>query len=103
MFDNYYVFQNTGVPWTANTTYELTVGIGNRLEPDEGALAIIGLTNSTQTPGSNNTLPYAKANGALANDPVLAVASRTVDSGPHGMLSFADYTVTFVTDANPPT
>ena len=101
MQENYYVFQNTGVPWVANTRYELTVGIGDRFEP-AGALAIIGLTHSTQTPGPTNTLPYANTSDALANDSVLATALRAVDFGGPGALIFADHTVTYVTGATPP-
>ena len=73
MQSTYYVFQNTGVPWAANTKYELTVGVGDRFEPS-GAMAIIGLTRSAQAPGPSNTLPYANTSDALANDPVLAAA-----------------------------
>ncbi len=101
MQQNYYVFQNTGVPWAANTMYELTVGLGDREDPI-GALAIIGLTHLSQTPGSTNTLPYANTSDALANNPVLAAASLAVDFGAQGNFTFADHTLTYVTGGTPP-
>ena len=102
MQGNYYVFQNTGVAWEADTSYTLTVGVGNRSQ-NPGALAIIGLTSSTQEPGPDNTLPYDNANDALENDPqFLSGAAATVDLGSDDQLTFTDYTVNFVTGSVPP-
>ncbi|MFT5188726.1 MAG: hypothetical protein ACI957_001748, partial [Verrucomicrobiales bacterium] len=98
---NYYVFQNTGTPWAPNTTYTLTVGVGNRGEP-AGALTIIGLTNLDEAPGPDNRLADANANAQLENDPLLAAASVTVDSGANPALSFTDNTVSYTTGAEAP-
>ena len=101
MQNNYYVFQNTGVQWAPKTRYELTVGVGDRSEP-AGALAIIGLTHSSQVPGPTNSLPYANTNDALVNDPLLAEASRAVDFGGTPNLTFTDFTLTYETGATSP-
>jgi hypothetical protein len=96
MQSNYYVFQNTGKAWKANTGYSLTVGVGNRGEP-AGALTIIGLASSTEAPGPDNTLPYQNANEFLEDPLYLSGAGMTIDSGANDRLSFTDYTVSFVT------
>ncbi|MEM7387682.1 MAG: hypothetical protein AAF514_22330, partial [Verrucomicrobiota bacterium] len=102
MQGNYYVFQNTGVPWKADTGYTLTVGVGNRGE-NPGALTIIGLTASAEEPGPDNTLPFANANDYLEDALYLSGAGMTIDSGANPSLSFTDYTVSFVTGAIAPT
>ncbi|MFT5406434.1 MAG: hypothetical protein ACI9DF_005295 [Verrucomicrobiales bacterium] len=101
MQGNYYVFQNTGVAWLANSGYTLTVGVGNRGEP-AGALTIIGLTSSAEAPGPDNTLPYNNANAFLDDPLYISGAGMTVDSGANDALSFTDYTVSFVTGDVPP-
>ncbi|MDC0503398.1 hypothetical protein OAV21_02645 [bacterium] len=101
MQGNYYVFQNTGVAWKANTGYSLTVGVGNRGET-AGALTLIGLTSSTESPGPDNTLSYQNANEFLDDPLYISGAGMTIDSGSNDALSFTDYTVSFITGAEPP-
>ncbi|MCB1097228.1 MAG: hypothetical protein KDN22_16765 [Verrucomicrobiae bacterium] len=90
--NNIFIYQDTGVAVEPNTTYTLTVGVGNRnasFSP-EGALAIIGLTNAVPDAATAN------ANDAIA----LLAASTVVDSGPpQAEGTFVDATVTFTTGA----
>ncbi|MEM7383360.1 MAG: LamG-like jellyroll fold domain-containing protein, partial [Verrucomicrobiota bacterium] len=98
--NGYYVFQNLGVPWEANATYTLTVGVGNRnanFSP-AGALAIIGLTTLDAAPAVDNSLGAANGN-ELADS---AVASMMADSGAYDASSFNDVTLTFETGATVP-
>ncbi len=92
----YFIWQDTTIPWAADTHYTLTVGIGNRAGQTNAAnLSVIGLTN--QTPVGTNTADV------LATDAVLAAANisqnvTTVTAAG----SFADLTLEFDTDSNPP-
>ncbi|MEZ5325453.1 MAG: LamG-like jellyroll fold domain-containing protein [Verrucomicrobiales bacterium] len=90
--NNIFIYQDTGVAVEPNTTYTLTVGVGNRnasFSP-EGALAIIGLTNAVPDAATAN------ANDAIA----LLAASTVVDSGPpQAEATFVDATVSFTTGA----
>lgn len=103
MQNNYYVFQNTGVPWEANTVYTLTVAIGNRnagFSP-EGALAIIGLTTIDAAPDPDNRLADMNANEMIENDPWLAVAHELIPP-PMDESTFEDAVLIFQTgDALP--
>lgn len=80
--NTYYLFQNTGVPFEANTTYTLTVGVGNRNngQTPAGALTIIGLTALDEDPGDSNFLEGIDANDQLDNDPLLESNAVIVDS-----------------------
>ncbi|HUF62786.1 MAG TPA: LamG-like jellyroll fold domain-containing protein [Verrucomicrobiales bacterium] len=102
--NNYFVFQNTGVPWEANKQYILTVGVGNRnagFSPP-GSLSIVGLTNLEAAPSNDNVLTGLNANDRLLNDPLLSGAHAIVDSGLYPTSTFVDVTVEYVTGASPP-
>ena len=78
------VSQDLGIAAAANTTYELTVGVGNRnasFSPTDGTQAsTFGL--------------YA---GGDAEDGGSLLGDLTVDAGPLGESTFADYTATITT------
>ena len=82
--DNYYIFQNTGVPYQPNTKYTLTVGVGNRntgFSP-AGSLSIVGLTVLNEPPSSSNFLQGFNANDQLLVDDVLAAVWARLRKGP---------------------
>ncbi|MGK0185409.1 MAG: hypothetical protein ACI9R3_001187 [Verrucomicrobiales bacterium] len=101
----YYLFQNTGVPYEANTKYTLTVGVGNRNngQSPPGSMTIVGLTVLDEDPGDSNVLDGFDANDQLDNDDLLSANAQIVDSEAltdDG--SFADVVVTLETDDEPP-
>jgi len=78
------VSQDLGIPVAANTTYELTVGVGNRnanFSPNDGTLAAT----------------FGLYSGADAEDGGTLLGDMTVDAGPLGDSTFADYTASITT------
>ncbi|HWB02479.1 MAG TPA: LamG-like jellyroll fold domain-containing protein [Verrucomicrobiales bacterium] len=71
----YYVYQNTTVPWQANTRYTLTVGIGNRNATFSTSAnqTVFGLTNVSPNVGT-----YPNTASLIAGDPVFNAASRSI-------------------------
>jgi hypothetical protein len=107
MQNNYYVFQNLGVPYQPNTTYKLTVGVGYRNANQSGTLSTtwIGLTALDEPPSDTNVLPGTNTNDQLANDPLLTATSTSVDSvalNNATAATFTDVTTQYTTGATPP-
>ncbi len=103
-----YIFQNLGVPFEANTTYTLTVGIGYRTPNFSGgeSWSVIGFTTLDAEPGSEDDLLNATTTDQLIlSDDFLAAHHVRVDSVAlnHARLrTFSDVTLTLVTDGEPP-
>jgi hypothetical protein len=78
------VSQDLGVPLLPNSVYELTVGVGNR--------------NATFTPtdGTQASTFGLYLGGDAAGGGAL-LADTTVDAGPLGVSTFADYSMTYET------
>ena len=107
MAGGYYAFQNTGIPYEANTLYTLTVGVGYRNAGQSGtdSLSVIGLTVLDEAPRANAFLEGFDTNGQLALDSLLESNAVTVDSVALNNavgLTFTDVTVEFATDDAPP-
>lgn len=93
---NYYIYQDTGVAWEANSRYTLTVGIGNRNTGFTVATnnSVIGLTDTVPA--------YADAAEAVATDPLLSIANTSANASTWGGSTFQDRTVVFETTGTPP-
>ena len=107
MANGYYVFQNLGIPYAANTTYKLTVGVGYRNAGQSGALStsVIGLTVLNEPPSDTNFLPGTNTNDQLAIDELLTASSTSVDSvalNNATALRFTDVTTEYTTGPTPP-
>lgn len=107
MANGYFVFQNLGVPYEANTTYKLTVGVGYRNANQSGALSTswIGLTVLNEPPSDTNVLIGTNTNDQLAQDELLTASSTSVDSvalNNATQLRFTDVTTEYTTGAVPP-
>jgi|GEM_PF-636531 len=74
----YYVWQDTGVPFSPNTTYELTVAVGNRNAnfTQDGNSSVYAILNSAENLGLNGNL---FTTGEVLNDPA-HVASASWDA-----------------------
>lgn len=98
--NNYYVFQDTGVPWEANTRYVLTVGVGNRNATftHEGNVSLIGLTNDADKVKPDDSTTADE----LAGDSVLAEASTTFNAYTLDGSQFQDVVVEYVSGDPPP-
>ncbi len=96
MATNYYVYQDTRVPWEANTRYTLTVGVGRRNASFTlaGNVSVFGLTNEVQ---------FLPTPDELASNELLAEAHATTNASELPNSAFADFSVTYVTGATPPT
>jgi hypothetical protein len=97
----YFVFQDTTVPWQANTRYTLTVGLGNRNAGFSTAAnqSVFGLTNIPPNSGT-----YANMAALRAGDPFFAAASRSVpiQSVAPTVSTFVDQSVVYSTGPVPP-
>lgn len=96
----YYIYQDTGVAWTANTRYTLTVGCGRRNDGFSTAdnKTVIGLTNVAP-----DLATYPTMAALLAGDPQFAASSSSVGIRTVAANSqFVDRTVIFDTGAVPP-
>lgn len=82
MQNGYFVFQNLGVPYAANTTYKLTVGVGYRNANQSGALStsVIGLTVLDEPPSDANFLAGTNTDDQLAIDQLLTASASSIDS-----------------------
>jgi hypothetical protein len=107
MQNGYFIFQNLGIPFAANTTYRLTVGVGYRNAGQSGALStsVIGLTVLDEPPSDANFLPGTNTDDQLAIDELLTASSTSVDSvalNNATQLTFTDVTTVYTTGATPP-
>ncbi|MCH1505482.1 MAG: hypothetical protein L7V86_18015 [Verrucomicrobiales bacterium] len=103
----FYMTQNLGIPFEANTAYTLTVGVGYRNPNQSGAEAftVIGLTATEQDPSDTNPLAGTDTNNQLEIDSLLESAHARVESvslNDSVQKSFTDVTVEFITDDDPP-
>ena len=107
MANGYYAFQNTGIPYEANTLYTLTVGMGYRNAGQSGSdsMSTIGLTVLDEAPSASAFLEGIDTNDQLALDSLLKSNAVTADSVALNNavgLTFTDVTVEFATDDEPP-
>ena len=107
MAGGYFLFQNLGIPYEANTEYKLTVGVGFRNNGQSGAEAtsIFGLTVLDEPPGDDNFLEGADSDDQLEIDDLLksnAVVVDSVELNGAQMHTFTDQTAVLVTGAEPP-
>lgn len=106
MANGYYVFQNLGIPYAANTIYKLTVAVGYRNSTQSGGRSTtwIGLTALDEPPSDSNVLPGTNTNDQLANDPILTASAISVDSVALNSATpsrFTDVTTQYTTGATP--
>ncbi|MDG2123768.1 MAG: hypothetical protein P8J87_08735 [Verrucomicrobiales bacterium] len=104
--NGYYVFQNTGVPWEANTKYTLTVGLGNRNDGQSpaGTETAIGLTVLNEEPSDFAALAGFDTDDQLIVDDLFAENALIVatDDTWTPNSTFKDAVVEYTTGDIPP-